>query len=299
MASATWLTKRTRRTAVSYLYLLPAFLILVPIVAWPLVETVRISFYDVYLLKGLESEKFVGFDNYLRFIRHPNAPTFAFNTLIYVVGGVVGTFLTALALALLLNERLVLRAFWRGLALIPWAMPITVTIMIWRWVLDGQWGILNYILLRLGLIDHYVNWLSSDVWLWPSILAVSVWAMMPFMFVNLLSGLQAIPREIYEAAKIDGAGRWITFWSITLPMLRPVILTGLLISTILHLREFAVVWIMTSGGPGIRSTTMSPLVYIESFRHFRMSYGAAIGVILLSLSLLFTWLYLKRLSLVR
>ena len=169
--------------------------------------------------------------------------------------------------------------------------------MIWKWLLDGQWGILNYLLSSLGVIDGYVSWLASGTWLWPAILAVDVWAMTPFMFVSLLSGLQGIPREIYEAAKIDGAGPWITFWRITLPMLRPVIMTVLLISIILHLREFAIIWILTSGGPGISSTTMSPLVYVESFRYFRMGYGAAIGIILMSASLLFTWIYLGRLRL--
>jgi multiple sugar transport system permease protein len=285
-----------RRPAIEgYLFLAPVFFILGLVVAWPLLETVRISFYDIYLLRGFGKETFVGLANYQKFFQHPNAAVYITNTLIFVLGGVTGTFLIALGLALLLNGRLFLRAFWRGLALVPWAMPITVTAMTWRWVLDGQWGILNHTLSALGIIDQDISWLSSTTWLWPSILAVSVWAMTPFMFVTLLSGLQAIPREIYEAAKIDGAGAWITFWRITMPLLTPVIVTVLLLSVILHLREFATIWILTSGGPGIRSTTMSPLVYVESFRHFRMGYGAAIGVILMSASLAFTWLYLRRL----
>ena len=297
MRAAGWSTQGARRAWEGYLYLAPAFAILGLVVAWPLFETLRLSFLDVYLLRGMGERAFVGFDNYLRFLRHPNAPVYVVNTLIYVGGGVAGTFVAALGLALLLSERIALRAFWRGLALIPWAMPITVTAMIWKWVLDGQWGILNYVLTSLGVIDSYVSWLSSGTWMWPAILAVSVWAMTPFMFVTLLSGLQGIPREIYEAAKIDGAGSWTMFWRITLPLLRPVIMTVLLISVILHLREFAIIWILTSGGPGIRSTTMSPLVYVESFRHFRMGYGAAIGVILMSASLLCTWIYLRRLRL--
>lgn len=287
-------TRRWKKTLQGYVYLAPVFLILGLVVAWPLFETLRMSFHEIYLLKGFGKETFIGLNNYIKFVTHPNAATYVTNTLIYVVGGVGGTFITAMALALLLNKRLVLGAFWRGLALIPWAMPITVTAMIWKWVLDGQWGILNYVLLRLGIITEYISWFSSETWLWPSILAVNVWAMTPFIFVNLLSGLQGIPQEIYDAGKIDGAGSWTMFWRITLPMLRPVIMTVLLISLILHLREFATIWILTSGGPGIRSTTISPLVYIESFRYFRMGYAAAIGVILMTSSLVFTALYLKR-----
>jgi multiple sugar transport system permease protein len=123
---------------------------------------------------------------------------------------------------------------------------------------------------------------------------VNVWAGFPFMFINLLSGVQAIPRELHEAARIDGAGPWAAFWRITLPLLRPVIAALLLLSVIIHLREFATLWILTSGGPGIRSTTLSPLVYVTSFRYFRLGYGAAIGVVLLSISLVFTVLYLRR-----
>ncbi|HEX9769540.1 MAG TPA: sugar ABC transporter permease [Kiloniellales bacterium] len=295
MMTGGWSAKAVRRTVEGYLYLLPVFLILGLVVALPLFETLRLSFHEVYLLKGLGKETFIGLQNYFKFFQHPNASVFALNTLIYVSGGVTGTFLAGLGLALLLSQRLFLRSFWRGLALVPWAMPITVTAMIWKWVLDGQWGILNYVLSRLGLVDNYVSWLSSGTWLWPAILAVDVWALTPFMFVNFLSALQSIPRELYEAARIDGAGPWITFWRITLPMLRPVIMTVLLISVILHLREFAIIWILTSGGPGVSSTTLSPLVYIESFRYFRMGYGAAIGIILMSGSLLFTWFYLRRL----
>jgi multiple sugar transport system permease protein len=169
--------------------------------------------------------------------------------------------------------------------------------MIWRWILDGQWGILNYVLLKLGIIEHAVSWLSSPVWLWPSILAVDAWAGFPFMFVNLLSGLQGIPQELGEAARIDGAGPWTTFWRITLPMLRPIISTLLLLSVIMHLRDFATIWILTSGGPGIRSTTLSPLVYVISFRFFQMGYGASIGIVLMAISLIFTILYLRRLRL--
>jgi multiple sugar transport system permease protein len=285
---------RRREALVGYLCLAPALLVLAFVVAWPLYEAVRMSFYEIYLLTGFLKETFAGLQNYVRFARDPNAPTYLLNTLVYVVGGTAGQFVVALLLALILGRRTAFAAFWRGLAIVPWAMPITVTAMVWRWILNGQWGILNYVLVQVGLLDEYVSWLSSQVWLWPSILMVNVWAGFPFMFVNLLSGLQAIPRELHEAARIDGAGPWAAFWRITLPLLRPVIAALLLLSVIIHLREFATIWILTSGGPGIRSTTLSPLVYVTSFRYFRLGYGAAIGVVLLSISLVFTVLYLRR-----
>src|SRR5262245_15909059 len=283
-----------RERLFGYLGLLPALLVLAFVVAWPLIEAVRMSFFDIYLLTGFLKETFVGVQNYVRFTRDPNAPTYLLNTMIYVTGGTAGQFIVAMSLALLLSGRVTFAAFWRGLAIVPWAMPITVTAMVWKWILNGQWGILNYVLVQVGILGEYVSWLSSPIWLWPSILVVNVWAGFPFMFINLLSGLQGIPREIYEAGRIDGAGAGALFWRITLPLLRPVIAALVLLSVIVHLREFATLWVLTSGGPGIRSTTLSPLVYVTSFRYFRLGYGAALGVILMSMSLFFTVLYLRR-----
>ncbi len=288
-----WYRRHADRV-LGYALLLPVAAVLGFVVAWPLVEAVRMSLHEVYLLKDFTNETFVGLGNYLRFFGDPQAPTYLLNTAIYVAGGTAGQFAVAMLLAILLNRRVVLRGFWRGLAIIPWAMPMTVTALMWRWIFNGQWGILNYLLVQLGVVGEYVAWLSSRVFMWPAILMVDVWAGFPFMFVNLLSGMQAIPHEIHEAARLDGAGAWAIFWRITLPMLQPIIAAVVLLGVILHLREFAAIWILTSGGPGIRSTTLSPLVYITSFRYFRMGYGAAIGVILMGMSLLFTVLYLRR-----
>ena len=283
-----------RESLLGYLGLLPVLCVLAFVVAWPLFEAARMSLFEIYLLTGFLKETFVGLQNYVRFTQDPNAPTYLLNTLIYVVGGTAGQFVVALTLALILGRRVAFAAFWRGLAIIPWAMPITVTAMVWKWILNGQWGILNYVLVQVGILDEYVSWLSSPIWLWPSILLVNVWAGFPFMFINLLSGVQGIPRELYEAGRIDGAGASALFWRITLPLLRPVIAALVLLSVIIHLREFASIWVLTSGGPGIRSTTLSPLVYVTSFRYFRLGYGAALGMILMSMSLVFTVLYLRR-----
>ena len=188
-----------------YLYLAPVLLVLAALVGWPLFEAWRMSFYDIYLLRGLGKETFVGLSNFVQFRRRP-IPRLLENTAIYVCGGSIAQLAIAMSLAVLLNCPLPLRTLWRALAIIPWAMPLTMTALIWRWIFDGQWGILNYVLLRLGIISHDVSWLSSPIWLWPSIIMVDAWAGFPFVFVNLLSGLQGIPREIYEAARIDGAG---------------------------------------------------------------------------------------------
>jgi multiple sugar transport system permease protein len=282
------------KIAAGYVYLVPVAAVLMVVVAWPLISAVWLSLHQSYLLLGINSSTFVGLDNYQTLLRDPRTLVFAHNTAIYVVGSVIGDLGVGLVLALLLNRPLPLRWLWRGMAIIPWAMPITVTGLTWRWILDGQWGILNYGLTKAGLIDRYIAWLSQDPWVWLSLLTVSVWASYPFAFVNLLAGLQGIPGEVYEAARLDGANAWREFRNITLPFLRPVIAVTVLLVTILHVREFMTIWIMTSGGPGIETTTLSPLVYIESFRFFKMGYGASIGVVLLAVNAVFAFFYLRQ-----
>src|SRR2546430_8560379 len=216
--------------------------------------------------------------------RPPRSTLFPYTTLFRSVVG--------LTLALLLHRHIQLRPLWRALAIVPWAMPISVTALTWRWILNGQWGILNYGLIRVGLMDQHIAWLSQAPWIWPSLLMVSVWISYPIAFVNLLAGLQGIPQELYESAQIDGVTPRQGFRHITLPLLRPVMAASVLLLVILQMREFATVWVITFGGPGIATTTLSPLVYVVSFRYFRMGLGAAIGIVLLAMSAIFTSLYL-------
>lgn len=285
---------RLSKVASGYCYLIPAFLVLTLVVVWPLIEAVWMSLHEAYLLKGMDLGNFVGFDNYVTFIQDPRSRVFLLNTGIFVVGVVGGDLALGLVLALLLNRPMRFRMLWRALAIIPWAMPMTVSGLSWRWILNGQWGILNYLLQQIGVINQYVAWLSEDALVWPSLLVVAIWQTYPFAFVCLLAGLQGIPHELNEAAAIDGASRRQAFASITIPMLRPVMAATVLLLTIMQMREFATIWIMTSGGPGIATTTLSPLVYITSFRYFKMGYGAAIGIMLLAINAVFAFFYLRR-----
>jgi multiple sugar transport system permease protein len=275
-----------------YIYLVPALAIVGFVVAWPIVEAIRLSFFRAYLLLGLNSETFVGLGNYIGFFEDEADRRFMLNTALFVGGSLVGQFALGMTLALLLNRRLPLRGLWRGLALIPWAMPVSVVALTWRWVFDGQWGILNFLLRPLGV--QPVAWLSDPVLVWPSVLLVSVWWTFPFVFVLLLSGLQSIPLDVYEAARIDGAGSVRTFVRVTLPLLKPVMIVAALLSLILLTREFAAIWTITQGGPGTTTMTLSPWAYVTSFRFFQMGQGAAIGVILGIFSLAYTVLYLRQ-----
>jgi multiple sugar transport system permease protein len=276
------------------LLLIPALGLLVVFIGYPIGYAIWLSFQDLYLLRGLDSLTPYGFGNYLRFFNDALWTKYVANTAIWTFGSVAGEVLIGTILALLLNRKMVLRGLLRGLVLLPWVMPPVVAAIVWKWILDGQWGILNYLLTSVGLLKEPIVWLTDPTTMWWSILMVSWWKSMPFAFVNILAGLQGVPGELYEAAELDGANRWNLFWHITLPLLRPVLTVLVLLMTIWRSHEFSLLWVLTQGGPGTDSTTIAILAYRTSFVFFRTSYGASMGVLLMLVILVFTVLYMRR-----
>lgn len=294
-APARPLSRPARRQALAGMLLAaPAVLAILVFIAYPVLDGIRLSFTNLYLLRGPEIADFVGLQNYATFLDDPKFPLYVRNTALWVVGCIASQFVLGLTLALLLNRRMRFRGAYRALAIVPWVMPPVVAGIVWRWIFNAQWGILNGLLLSLGLIAQPLNWLSDTTLVWVSVLAVALWKSVPFWYVNLLAGLQVIPRELYEAARIDGAGAWAAFWHITLPMLRPVIAVLLLLETIWRANDFAMIWVLTEGGPGDTTMTMAPLVYATSFKYYRMGLGAAEGVLLMLVMLVFAVIYLRR-----
>lgn len=279
------------------LLLLPAVALLLVFIAYPIGYAIWLSFQDLYLLRGIDSIIPYGLGNFQRFFSDPKWTKYALNTAIWTFGSVIGEVTLGTILALLLNRPLPLRGLLRGLVLLPWVMPPVVAAIVWKWILDGQWGILNYLLLNAGLLDRPVTWLTNPATMWWSILMISWWKSTPFAFVNVLAGLQSIPGELYEAAQLDGASRWNQFWHITLPLLRPVLTVLILLMAIWRSHEFALLWVLTQGGPGDASTTMAILAYKTSFVFFRTSYGASMGVLLMAVILIFTIFYMRRVRL--
>ncbi|WP_218113319.1 carbohydrate ABC transporter permease [Atribacter laminatus] len=273
---------------------IPALLGIAIFIALPLVRSILLSFNSLYLLEGMDSGKYIGFKNYVKFFNDPNLFLFLKNTIIWVFGSVFGPGILGMILGLLLNRRIKARPLWRGLALIPWVMPPVVVGMIWRWILDGQWGILNRLLQQIHIIDKPILWLADTSYVMLSIVQVAIWKFFPFWFVNILAGLQVIPQEMYEAAIIDGASSFNVFTKITLPQLRPILFVLVLLQTIWSFNEFTIIWVLTQGGPGNTSMTLAPLVYVNSFKYYRMGYGASIGVVIMIITMIFTAIYLKR-----
>lgn len=212
----------------------------------------------------------------------------------WVAGTVLGELTIALGVALLLNRSFRGRGLIRGLILVPWVLSPVVAGVIWRWILDGQWGVLNHILMKVGLIAKPLQWLSDPNLVWISLIGVTIWKAFPFACVNILAALQVIPPELCEAAAIDGSNSWQAFKEVTFPLIKPVLTTVGLLLTIWRTNEFNMIWVMTQGGPGITTTTLSVHTYLQSFRYYRVSMGASIGVLLMIFLFFLTTIYVKR-----
>jgi multiple sugar transport system permease protein len=204
-------------------------------------------------------------------------------TLIYAGGALVAEFVLGLVLALLLDSQIRARNLFRALLLTPIMLPPVVVGVIWRLMFNPSFGVINGTLASLGIDTSRLTWLASPKLALVSVILVDVWQWTPFMFLIMLAGLQAIPQEPYEAAMIDGASAWQMFRHITLPLLKPAILVALLLRTIDLLRIFDQVFILTQGGPGFATETVSLYIYKTAFRFFDLGYAAALSLVLLVL----------------
>jgi multiple sugar transport system permease protein len=226
-------------------------------------------------------ERFVGFGNYINALREASFRDVLWRTL-YLAGVVVGVGIPlALALAMLLNQPFFGRGFLRVMVLIPWAVPPVVTGVIWGQLFHADYGLMNAMLTRLGLIDRYIIWLGDPSLALKVIISALIWQGLPLGVLVLLSGLQTIPRLLYEAAAIDGADDWRQFLHVTLPMLVPFLIPVVVLRLITALKAFDAIFVLTRGGPGQATTTLNYYVYLEAFEFLNLGYGAAVAYVLL------------------
>jgi ABC-type sugar transport system permease subunit len=263
------------------------------LVAVPIAWGVGLSLTDAHLLRPGPS-LFVGLDNYQGLVADGRTWGYALNTAVWAGGKLVLQLGLALGLALLLNRRLRFLAFWRAVVILPWAMPTAVTGMTWRWILDGEVGVLNRFLGGLGVLSAPVTWLADPIWMWPTVIAVHAWQFFPFMYVSFLAGLQLVPRETREAAQLDGSGTWSVFRHVTWPLLRPVAAVNGLLGLIWGLGDFSAIWTLTQGGPGGLTMTLAPFAYLTTFRFFDTGRGAALAVGLALTTAALSAVYLRR-----
>ncbi len=290
----TTIVKRRRRRGDgrdAWLLVLPALIPVVLISVYPLVQGILLGFTDAEA--GLNQvTHFNGLDNYEKLL-HNELFWASFRIgLIWAFSVTIIQFLAALGLALLLNANLRLRWLARTLALVPWAMPPVVIAIMWRLMLNPTYGPVNETLRTLGLPGD-INWLGDFSTALPAVIVVGVWAGMPQTTITLLAGLQNVSADLHEAAAIDGAGTWQRFWHVTLPALRPVIAAITSLDLIWNFNSFALVFVLTAGGPG--GKTMLPMLfaYNEAFRYGNFGYAAALGNVMVVVIAAFLFFYLR------
>lgn len=287
------LRRDTREALTGIGLLLPLLALITMVVVWPVIQGIGLSFTDAHLLSQ-EPPNFVGLANFIKFFGDPFIRNYVKNTLVWSGGKIVGQFTLGLVLALLCNRPIRFRAIWRALLLVPWAMPVVVTSISWRWILDGEYGILNKLLVGLGILSENVAWLSNVKTMWPTVIGVHTWQYFPFMYVSFLAGLQMISPDLYEAGELDGASRLGAFRYITWPMLRPVVAVNGLLAMIWSLSDFAAIFTLTQGGPGGATTTLAPFIYLTTFKFYDTGYGSTMAVILMLTIISLTIVYLQR-----
>jgi multiple sugar transport system permease protein len=270
------------------LFVLPGVVLLVSVLGFPAITSV------MYSIKADEPGHSYSLVQFAGLIKDPFFKTTFWNTFVFVFLSVSTHMLLGLGVALVLNGELPAKPIFRVIALLPWVVPDVVAGIIWKWMFDPLYGAINDLLLKVGIIDSPVEWLSNPKLALFSVVFVNLWRGFPFVMLILLAGLQAIPRELYEAAAIDGASKRGQFLHITLPGLRKMIVVALALDIVWEVRRFGLIQAMTQGGPGILTEVLSTYTYKQYFQFFRFEYASAISVVmslvLLIVSLPYIWM---------
>ncbi len=283
--------RRGLRALEPLLWLGPATALILAMVVWPVVEMIRTSLTRISST-GL-SRGFAGGRNYADLFAEDDLPGVLLRTLIWVVGVVVVTILLALGLAQLLNTRFPGQRLVRWALIVPWAASVLMTALIWRWMLNDFYGVVNEVLMDLGVLDTPVNWLAHPGQAFAAMMGVAVFVSLPFTSFVLLAGVQSIPAEVYEAARVDGAGPVRTYLGITLPLLRPSLLVAAIINVINVFNSFPIIWAMTRGGPGFDTDTTTTYLYKLAFDNQAVGESAAMAVVNFALILAVVLVYLR------
>lgn len=291
-----------QRTRSAWIFLAPTLLVLAMVAGWPLVRTIYFSFTNA-TLNNLDGAEFIGFSNYLTWITLQSDRTVwrgllvdpawwgaVWNTLRFTLISVSIETVLGLVVALVLNANFRGRGIVRAAILIPWAIPTIVSAKMWAWMLNDQFGILNDIFLNLGLISQKIAWTANPDTAMVAVLIVDVWKTTPFMALLILAGLQMVPQDIYEAAKIDGVHPIKVFWRITLPLIRPALMVAVIFRMLDALRIFDLIYVLTPNNS--QTKTMSVMARENLFEFDKFAYGAAASTMLFLIIASITVLYI-------
>ncbi len=275
-----------------YLSILPVALVIALFAIYPIIHAVRMSFYQ-YLLTKPNQHPFVGLENFVDVLSSYYFKNSIQITGIYTVAAVVGVIIYGLGVALLMNSKIRLSTPLKIVILLPWALPAVVSGLLWKWILNADFGILNGMLYSIGLIDSYIPFLADPTLAKASLIMAFIWKEGPLVAIFFLAGLQLIPDELYEAARIDGGAGWRILRYVTLPLLRPIFLVVIVYETMTAILTFDTIYVMTGGGPADSTALISWFAYAEIFKALNLGHGVALAIIIALITLVLILLYLR------
>jgi trehalose/maltose transport system permease protein len=299
-----------QRARSAWLFLAPMLVVLAAVAGWPLLRTIYFSFTNASLT-DLEASQWVGFANYFSVLRMPSGRVIydgllvdpvwwraVWNTVRFAVISVTCETILGMIVALVLNAEFRGRGIVRAAILIPWAIPTIVSAKMWQWMLNDQFGIINDVLLRLGLISTKIAWTASADTAMFAVLIVDIWKTTPFMALLILAALQMLPQEIFEVARLDGVSPWRVFWRVTLPLIRPALMVAVIFRGLDALRIFDLIYVLTPNN--VHTKSMSVFARENLFEFDKFAYGSAAStllfVVLALLTMLVLWLGRVRLD---
>lgn len=270
----------------------PTILVFSLVIIYPLVSAIYLSFFNIFT-PTLEGQ-WVGFANYAELLQTGQFWNALGNTMVWTIGTLTLQIIFGIAMALVLHQNIWFRSLARSLILFPYFISTVVAVLVWKWLFNDLYGILNHILMSIGLIDFPMDFLGTMPNAMISVILVGAWKYFPFVVIAVLARLQSIPEALYEAAKIDGAGPIARFFDVTLPQLREVLVVIILLRAIWDFKEFDMIFLLTGGGPLNDTQTLPLLVYQEAFALNDMGMASAYAVVMMAIMLVFMIVYIRR-----
>jgi multiple sugar transport system permease protein len=278
--------------ALGIMLIAPTVLVFCAVIVYPLISAIYLSFFNIFT-PTLEGE-FVGFSNYVELLATGQFWNALGNTLIWTVGTLTLQIIFGVGMALVLHQNIWFRSLARSLILFPYFISTVVAVLVWKWLFNDLYGIMNHLLITAGLIDFPLDYLGSMPNAMVSVILVGAWKYFPFVVIAVLARLQTIPDALYEAAKIDGAGPIARFFDVTLPQLRDVLVVIILLRAIWDFKEFDLIFLLTGGGPLSDTQTLPLLVYQEAFALNDMGKASAYAVVMMAIMLVFMIVYIRK-----
>ena len=278
--------------AVGLIFIAPFVVTALVFMVYPIAEAIRMAFYSYNPLRP-DLETFVGLSNFTFNFSDPLFWSSFNQATIWTLASILLQTVFGVGIAMLLHRKLFGMAIFRGLLLFPYIVPTVVIALIWRWIFNPEIGVVNYSLLATGIIQEPIYWLSTPTMAMSSTIMLNVWKYTPFVVICVLARLQTVPLELYDAAKVDGAGVFRRFMDVTLPQLREVLIVVIVFRTIWTFNKFEEIYLLTKGGPGTSTFNLAVYSFEQSMASLRLGLGAATGVVMMIMLLIGSVLYLR------